>query len=70
MLDDPDYGPRRILDWVESAPGGRWHLSGWEEWERLDTHGVPYNGLDGFEFRFENKSDAVIFALRWSRHGT
>lgn len=39
-----------ILDWVGTAPGGNYHLHGW-------------NGLEGFEFRFEDHQDASFFAL-------
>lgn len=70
MLDHADHAPNDIIAWVESAPGGSWHLSGWDEWTRLESHGRDYKGIDGFEFRFERREDAVMFALRWGAHDT
>lgn len=53
MLDYADYSPHMITDWVNDAPGGRYHLHG-------------YKATEGFAFRFENPGDATLFALRWS----
>jgi hypothetical protein len=69
MLDNSDYGPNAIIEWVNTTPGGRYHLHGWEDFQRFSSHGIGVGGIDGFAFRFENKSDAVLFALRWSKHG-
>lgn len=66
MLDDPEKSPKKILEWIENAPGGQWHLSGWEEYQRQATHGAPWNGVDGFEFRFERAEDALLFRLTWT----
>ena len=55
ILDSKDSTARDILDWVDSAPGGRYHLHG------LDAG-------DGFAFRFERPRDAVMFAVRWSQN--
>jgi hypothetical protein len=52
MLDYADYHPHMITDWLDHAPGGRYHLHG-------------YQATEGFAFRFENPEDAVLFALRW-----
>lgn len=43
---------RRILDWIDDAPGGRYHLHG-------------YNSTEGFAFRFEDPKDATYFRLKW-----
>lgn len=60
MLDDPNSHPLDILQWVKTAPGGRYHLHGWT------APGSEQTGTDGFAFRFEQHEDAVLFALRWS----
>jgi len=52
MLSSGKHKPPAILDWVESAPGGRYHLHGWRSTE-------------GFAFRFEDPVDALYFKLRW-----
>jgi hypothetical protein len=52
VLSGPEYPIRAILDWIESAPGGDYHLHG-------------YNAVEGFSFRFEQAEDAVYFKLRW-----
>lgn len=41
---------RYILQWVDLAPGGEYHLYG-------------YNQTDGFAFRFRNPHDATFFKL-------
>lgn len=53
MLDRDARSPHVILDWVDRAPGGCYHLHGHE-------------GVKGFAFRFENPEDAILFKLRWS----
>jgi len=65
MLDNADYNPNLILDWIEKTPGGRYHLHGWEDFQRYPRHGIGIGGVDGFAFRFENEKDAVLFKLRW-----
>jgi hypothetical protein len=41
-----------MLDWLNSAPGGDYHIHG-------------YNSTEGFSFRFRNPADATHFRLRW-----
>lgn len=53
MLDDPDYAPLAIEDWVLKHAQGRWHLHG-------------YRATEGFAFRFEDPRDAVLFRLKWN----
>jgi hypothetical protein len=56
LWDDIHKGPRYpikdILAWVDSTPGGRYHLHG-------------HNSTEGFAFRFERAEDATYFKLRW-----
>jgi hypothetical protein len=52
VMDGPRYPIREILAWIETAPGGRYHLHGW-------------NSTEGFCFRFEDPADATHFKLRW-----
>jgi hypothetical protein len=52
MLDSPEHDVHEIQEWVNTYPGGRFHLHGWQKTE-------------GFAYRFENPEDALIFALRW-----
>lgn len=52
ILGPPRYPIKQILEWVDVAPGGRYHLHG-------------HKGVDGFAFRFENPADATLFRLRW-----
>lgn len=52
VFDGPRYPIREILRWIEDAPGGRYHLRGW-------------NSTDGFCFRFEQPEDATHFKLKW-----
>jgi hypothetical protein len=52
MLDSPEHDVLEIQEWVNTHPGGRFHLHGWQKTE-------------GFAYRFENPEDALIFALRW-----
>ena len=52
VFDGPKYPIRKILDWIETAPGGRYHLHG-------------FNSTDGFCFRFERPEDATHFKLKW-----
>lgn len=47
-----DYPIREILSWIDDAPGGRYHLHGYQ-WDK------------GFDFRFENPRDATYFKLKW-----
>ena len=65
MLENPRFNPNKIVDWVDSTPGGRYHLHGWEDFQRFPRHGIGVGGTDGFAFRFENEKDAVLFKLRW-----
>lgn len=53
VLQHPYIPIRKLLDWVDMAPGGKYHLSG-------------YNATEGFSFRFERDRDAVLFRLYWS----
>lgn len=41
-----------VLEWIDTAPGGRYHLHGWRSTE-------------GFAFRFEDPKDATYFKLKW-----
>jgi len=66
MLDNADYGPNAIIDWVNKTPGGRYHLHGWEDFQRFPSHGIGVGGIDGFSFRFEDPRDATLFRLRWT----
>ena len=52
MVDEPGLA-RTIIDWVERAPGGHYHLHG-------------YKSTEGFAFRFQRAEDATMFALRWA----
>lgn len=52
MLDYSDYSPNMIMHWIDNAPGGRYHLHG-------------FQATEGFAFRFERPEDATMFALRW-----
>ena len=52
VLHGPQYPIREILAWVDSAPGGEYHLHG-------------YKSTEGFSFRFCNPKDATHFRLRW-----
>jgi hypothetical protein len=52
VFNGPRYPIREILAWLEDAPGGRYHLYGW-------------NSTEGFAFRFERAEDATYFKLRW-----
>jgi len=66
MLENPRFNPNKIVDWVDSTPGGRYHLHGWEDLQRFPRHGIGVGGTDGFAFRFEDERDAVLFRLKWS----
>jgi hypothetical protein len=48
----PEYDIREILKWIDSAPGGRYHLHG-------------FKADKGFAFRFEDPRDATYFKLKW-----
>lgn len=48
----PFYNIKEILAWLPTAPGGRYHLHG-------------YNRIEGFAFRFERPEDATYFKLKW-----
>jgi hypothetical protein len=52
ILEPPRYPIREILMWIDSTPGGRYHLHG-------------YKSTEGFAFRFERPEDATYFKLRW-----
>lgn len=52
ILELPGYPIRDILDWLESAPGGEYHIHG-------------YESTEGFSFRFKRAEDATHFRLRW-----
>ena len=52
ILDGPKYPIREILNWMEVAVGGEYHLSGLED-------------IKGFSFRFQNPKDATYFTLMW-----
>jgi hypothetical protein len=52
ILKPPGYPIKKILEWVDQAPGGEFHLHG-------------YNSTEGFSFRFRNPQDATYFKLRW-----
>ena len=66
MLENPRFNPNKIVDWVDSTPGGRYHLHGWEDLQLFPRHGIGVGGTDGFAFRFEDERDAVLFRLKWS----
>ena len=53
VLQHPYIPIRKLLDWVDTAPGGEYHLSG-------------YKATEGFSFRFKRDRDAVLFRLYWS----
>lgn len=53
ILEDRQLNPNMLYDWCDKRPGGMYHVHGWRSTE-------------GFAFRFERKSDAVLFALNWS----
>jgi len=52
ILEPPRYPIRQMLEWLDSAPGGDYHIHGFESTE-------------GFSFRFRNAEDATHFKLRW-----
>ena len=52
VFEGPKYPIKKILDWITTAPGGRYHLHGW-------------NSTEGFCFRFERPEDATYFKLKW-----
>ena len=52
VFDGPRYPIREILDWIDSAPGGDYHLSG-------------LNEIKGFDFRFRDPKDATYFVMMW-----
>lgn len=52
ILGEPGYPIKQILEWLDDAPGGKFHLHG-------------YNSTEGFSFRFHNPTDATHFKLRW-----
>ena len=47
------HNVHEMQEWVNTTPGGRYHLHGWRSTE-------------GFAYRFENPEDATMFALVWS----
>ena len=52
ILKGPRYPINKILEWIDSAPGGPYHLHG-------------YKSTEGFSFRFKQAEDATHFRLRW-----
>lgn len=52
MLKGGRHTPPVIIEWLATAPGGRYHLHGWR-------------AAQGFAFRFEDPMDALYFKLRW-----
>lgn len=52
ILGPPEYPIREILNWVDSTPGGHYHLHG-------------YRSTEGFAFRFEDSADATHFRIKW-----
>ena len=52
VFSGPKYPIRKILDWIDTAPGDCYHLHGW-------------NSTEGFCFRFKNPNDATHFKLKW-----
>ena len=54
MLDNSNYAPIAIIEWVEAYPGGEYHLHG-------------YQSTEGFAFRFSDPNDALIFKLKWAK---
>ena len=52
MLSSGRHKPPAIIEWLATAPGGRYHLHGWR-------------ATEGFAFRFEDPVDALYFKLRW-----
>jgi len=52
MLKGGRHTPPVIIEWLATAPGGRYHLHGWR-------------AAQGFAFRFEDPVDALYFKLRW-----
>ena len=52
VLHGPKYPIKEILEWLETAPGGDYHIHG-------------YESTEGFSFRFRNPEDATHFKLRW-----
>ena len=52
VFEGPKYPIREILDWLETAEGGSYHLHG-------------FNSTEGFCFQFERPEDATHFKLKW-----
>jgi len=52
VLGDPHYPIREILEWLDTTPGGDYHIHG-------------YESTEGFSFRFRDAADATHFKLRW-----
>ena len=53
ILSNQSYNVNEMLEWIDNAPGGRYHLHG-------------YKSTEGFAFRFERGEDATMFSLRWA----
>jgi hypothetical protein len=53
ILSNQSYNVREMFDWINHAPGGRYHLHG-------------YKSTEGFAFRFERGEDATMFSLKWA----
>ena len=52
ILEGPKYPIKKILDWIETAEGDEYTLTG-------------FNTTEGFSFKFKNSSDATYFKLKW-----
>jgi hypothetical protein len=52
ILEPPRYPIKQILEWLDSVPGGDYHIHG-------------YESTEGFSFRFRDPEDATHFKLRW-----
>jgi len=50
LMESESRSINDIIDWVNQAPGGRYHLHGWKS-------------TRGFAFRFEEPIDAFFFQL-------
>lgn len=53
ILSNNSYSVRDMLDWIDDAPGGQYHLHG-------------YKSTEGFAFRFKHEEDATMFSLKWA----
>ena len=53
IFNGPTFPIREILNWIDLAPGGDYHLSGLDD-------------TQGFDFRFRTPADATYFRLKWA----